>query len=81
MGILGDKNCRYTMEKSFRKLEQNAVPADWKPAKRRQKDLDASGTRKHGKSHHGYKFTVSVDLIPPVFVEALKCEKMEPWIP
>jgi len=42
-------------------LEQNAVPADWKPAKRRQKDLDASGTRKHGKSHHGYKFTVSVD--------------------
>ncbi len=42
-------------------LEQNAVPADWKPAKRRQKDLDGSWTKKHGKSHHGYKFTVSVD--------------------
>ena len=42
-------------------LEQNAVPADWKPAKRRQKDLDASWTKKHGKSYHGYKFTVSVD--------------------
>ena len=42
-------------------LEQDAVPADWKPAKRRQKDVDASWTKKHGKSHHGYKFTVSVD--------------------
>ncbi len=42
-------------------LEQDAMPADWKPAKRRQKDLDASWTKKHGKSYHGYKFTVSVD--------------------
>lgn len=42
-------------------LEQNAVPADWRPAKRRQKDRDASWTRKHGKSHHGHKVTVSVD--------------------
>ncbi|WP_437560564.1 IS5 family transposase [Acidithiobacillus sulfuriphilus] len=42
-------------------LEQNAVPADWKPAKRRQKDIDASWTKKHGKAYHGYKFTVSVD--------------------
>ncbi len=42
-------------------LEQDAVPADWKPAKRRQKDTDASWTKKHGKSYHGYQFTVSVD--------------------
>lgn len=42
-------------------LDQGAMPADWKPAKRRQKDRDASWTKKHGKSHHGYKFTVSVD--------------------
>ena len=42
-------------------LEQDAVPADWKPAKRRQKDVDANWTKKHGKSYHGYKFTVSVD--------------------
>ncbi|WP_198926303.1 IS5 family transposase [Acidithiobacillus caldus] len=42
-------------------LEQDAMPADWKPAKRRQKDVDASWTKKHGKSYHGYKFTVSVD--------------------
>ncbi|QER43325.1 transposase, IS5 family [Acidithiobacillus caldus] len=42
-------------------LEQDAMPAGWKPAKRRQKDVDASWTKKHGKSYHGYKFTVSVD--------------------
>ena len=42
-------------------LEQDAMPVDWKLAKRRQKDVDASWTKKHGKSYHGYKFTVSVD--------------------
>lgn len=42
-------------------LGQNAIPADWKPARRRQKDMDASWTRKHGKAYHGYKCTVSVD--------------------
>ena len=42
-------------------LDQYAMPAEWKPVKRRQKDLDARWTKKHGTSHHGYKFTVSVD--------------------
>lgn len=42
-------------------LKQDAVPADWKPVKRRQKDLDATWTKKHGKSHHGYKLSVNVD--------------------
>lgn len=42
-------------------LEQDAALAGWKPAKRRQKDVDASWTKKHGKSYHGYKFTVSVN--------------------
>ena len=42
-------------KEDIEQLEQNAVPADWKPAKRRQKDVDASWTKKHGKSHHGYK--------------------------
>lgn len=37
------------------------MPADWQPAKRRQKDLDATWTKKHGKSHHGYKLSVNVD--------------------
>ena len=42
-------------------IKQGAMPADWKPAKRRQKDLDATWTTKHGKSHFGYKLSVSVD--------------------
>jgi IS5 family transposase len=42
-------------------IEQQATPADWKPAQRRQKDLDASWTKKHGKSHVGYKLSINVD--------------------
>lgn len=42
-------------------LKEDAMPADWSPAKRRQKDLDATWTKKHGKSHHGYKLSVNVD--------------------
>ena len=37
------------------------MPVNWNPAKRRQKDLDATWTKKHGKSHHGYKLSVNVD--------------------
>ncbi|CAI8952538.1 protein of unknown function [Methylocaldum szegediense] len=36
------------------------MPADRKSAKRRQKDLDASWTEKHGQSRFGYKLSVSV---------------------
>ena len=32
-----------------------------KPAKRRQKDVEARWTKKHGKSHYGYKNHVNVD--------------------
>lgn len=42
-------------------LEQDTTPADWTPAQRRQKDLEASWTKKHGKSHHGYKLSISAD--------------------
>lgn len=42
-------------------LKQDAMPVDWSPAKRRQKDLDATWTKKHGQSHHGYKLSVNVD--------------------
>lgn len=42
-------------------IEQDAMPADWKPAKRRQKDLDAIWTKKDGKSHFGYKLSVNAD--------------------
>lgn len=42
-------------------LDQRATPADWSPAKRRQKDTDASWTKKHGKSHFGYKMSINID--------------------
>lgn len=42
-------------------IEQGAIPADWKPAKRRQKDLDATWTKKHGQRQHGYKLSVNID--------------------
>ena len=42
-------------------LKADAMPADGSLAKRRQKDLDATWTKKHGKSHHGYKLSVNVD--------------------
>ncbi|WP_434662408.1 IS5 family transposase [Paraburkholderia sp. A3BS-1L] len=42
-------------------IDRGAMPADWKPAKRRQKDLDATWTKKHGKSHYGYKLSINVD--------------------
>ncbi|WP_138472699.1 IS5 family transposase [Poseidonocella sp. HB161398] len=44
-------------------IKQGEVPEDWsdKPAKRSQKDTDARWTKKHGKSHFGYKNHVNVD--------------------
>jgi IS5 family transposase len=44
-------------------IKKGEVPEDWadKPAKRCQKDLDARWTKKHGKSHCGYKNHVNVD--------------------
>jgi IS5 family transposase len=42
-------------------LKEDAMPADWKPAKRRQQGLDATWTKKHGKRHHGDKLSVTVD--------------------
>jgi len=44
-------------------IKAGETPEDWhaKPAKLRQKDTDARWTRKHGKSHYGYKNHVNVD--------------------
>ena len=44
-------------------IKGGEVPEDWenKPAKRSQKDVDARWTKKHGKSHCGYKNHVNVD--------------------
>ena len=45
------------------KIKAGAVAEDWtsQPAKRGQKDTDARWTKKHGKSHYGYKNHVDVD--------------------
>lgn len=42
-------------------LKEAALPSDWTPAQRRQKDVEASWTKKHGKSHHGYKLSIGID--------------------
>jgi IS5 family transposase len=44
-------------------IKSGEVPSGWKakPHQRAQKDMDARWTKKHGKSHFGYKNHVSVD--------------------
>lgn len=44
-------------------IKAGETPEGWddQPAKRRQKDTDARWTKKHGKSHYGYKNHVNVD--------------------
>ena len=43
-------------------LGQGTIRSEWSEAKRRQKDLDATHTKKHGKGYHGYKLSISVDV-------------------
>lgn len=42
-------------------IKEQATPADWKPAERRQKDTEATWTKKHGKAYFGYKLSISAD--------------------
>lgn len=42
-------------------VQQDAMPIEWTPAKRRQKDVDARWTKKHGKSYFGYKVSANAD--------------------
>jgi transposase, IS5 family len=44
-------------------IKADEEPEGWenKPAKRSQKDTDARWTKKHGKSHYGYKNHINVD--------------------
>ena len=44
-------------------IKAGKTPEGWEdePAKRSQKDVDARWTKKHGKSHYGYKNHVNVD--------------------
>jgi len=48
-------------EKALIDQPEPAMPIDWSPAKRRQKDIDATWAKKHGKSYFGYKMTVNAD--------------------
>jgi IS5 family transposase len=51
-----------SMSKEERSIvEDNAMPADWSPPKRRQKDIEARRTKKHGKSYFGYKLSANTD--------------------
>ena len=44
-------------------IKRGETPDAWsdEPAKRRQKDTEARWTKKHGKSHYGYKNHVNID--------------------
>jgi len=43
------------------RIKKGDVPEDWNEAKREQKDVEARWTKKHGKSHYGYKNHINVD--------------------
>ncbi|WP_428545918.1 IS5 family transposase [Profundibacter sp.] len=45
------------------KIKAGETPEEWeeKPHKKRQKDVDARWTKKHGKSYYGYKNHINVD--------------------
>ena len=66
---------KHTLNKDERAIvQEDAMPADWSPSKRRQKDVQARWTKKHGKSYFGFKLSSSVDrrhkLIRRVHVSA-----------
>ena len=42
-------------------IKAGKVPEDWSKAKRAQKDVDATWTKKHGKSYFGYKLSINAD--------------------
>ncbi len=42
-------------------IKQGDIPDDWEDNKRRQKDVEARWTKKHGKNHYGYKNHINVD--------------------
>lgn len=44
------------------RIRDNDIPEDWSSPKRRQKDVDATWTKKHGKSFYGYKNHGKVDV-------------------
>lgn len=53
---------RQRLDRQEREALAEGRTPDWSEAERRQKDVDATHTKKHGKSYFGYKLSVSVDL-------------------
>jgi len=55
--------CNHNTREENAAIKDGKEPEGWetKPAKRSQKDTDARWTKKHGKSHYGYKNHVNVD--------------------
>ena len=53
----------YGTDSENAQIKQGETPKEWadKPARRRQKDTDARWTKKHGKSHYGYKNHLNID--------------------
>lgn len=54
-------------------LKEDAMPADWSPAKRRQKDLDATWTKKHGKG-------VTMALRRPGRTLNMRLRRLSRWV-
>ena len=53
---------RQRLDRSDREALAEGRTPDWSEAERRQRDVDATHTKKHGKRYFGYKLSVSVDL-------------------
>ena len=45
-----------------KQIKDGNPPEDWKPGKRRQKDVDARWTKKNGRTYYGYKNHISIDV-------------------
>ena len=66
-------------------VKAGKTPLQWKkkPAKNRQKDKDARWTKKHGKSHFGYKNHINVDrrhkLVRATPSAAPRCMTVRSW--
>jgi IS5 family transposase len=52
---------RQHLDKEDKAALENGEDPDWTPAQACQRDTDASWTKKHGKSHFGYKLSANVD--------------------
>jgi IS5 family transposase len=52
---------QHVTEQERELIKEQATPADWKPAERRQRDVDATWTKKHGKSYFGDQLSISAD--------------------